>query len=42
MEDDDLFSLFQQCGEIVNVRVIRDAKTGAGKGFGYVNFKVCQ
>lgn len=29
---------FEDCGEIKNVRLIRDGKTGIGKGFGYVNF----
>jgi len=40
IRDDDLFDLFVQCGDIVNVRVVRDEKTGAGKGFGYINFEV--
>ena len=31
---------FSVCGAITNVRVIRDQKTGAGKGFGYVTFVV--
>lgn len=30
---------FKDCGEIQSVRLIRDSKTGMGKGFGYVNFK---
>nr|XP_012139182.1 PREDICTED: nucleolar protein 12-like [Megachile rotundata]XP_012139184.1 PREDICTED: nucleolar protein 12-like [Megachile rotundata] len=29
---------FEKCGEIESVRVIKDNKTGIGKGFGYVNF----
>ena len=27
-----------QCGTISSVRIVRDAATGIGKGFGYVNF----
>jgi nucleolar protein 12 len=34
-----LFEHFKECGEIDNVRVIRDNKTGVGKGIGYVSFK---
>ncbi|XP_076758470.1 uncharacterized protein LOC143427859 isoform X2 [Xylocopa sonorina] len=30
---------FEQCGEIESVRIIKDNRTGVGKGFGYVNFK---
>lgn len=29
---------FESCGEIESVRVVKDNKTGIGKGFGYVNF----
>lgn len=41
LHDDDLWSAFEDCGAIESVRVIRDQKTGIGKGFGYVNFRVC-
>ncbi|XP_054011551.1 RNA-binding protein 34-like [Hylaeus anthracinus] len=38
--DDNTFRKhFKNCGEIVSVRVVRDNKTGIGKGFGYINFK---
>lgn len=40
IQDDDLWSAFEDCGVIDSVRVVRDEKTGIGKGFGYVNFKV--
>lgn len=32
---------FAVCGEVVAVRIVRDRKTGLGKGFGYVLFEVC-
>ncbi|RZB39440.1 RNA-binding protein 34, partial [Asbolus verrucosus] len=37
-EEDDLWKLFESCGSVASVRIIRDGKTGIGKGFGYVNF----
>eukprot|EP00158_Paraphelidium_tribonemae_P002574 Partr_v1_DN25486_c0_g1_i2_m53782 putative RNA binding motif protein 34 len=36
--EEQLRVAFKDCGEIVNVRIIRDAKTNVGKGFGYVEF----
>ncbi|XP_022130003.2 RNA-binding protein 34 [Pieris rapae] len=39
IEDETLRGKFEKCGEIESVRIVRDEKTGAGKGFGYVNFK---
>ncbi|KAJ2941628.1 hypothetical protein O0L34_g14684 [Tuta absoluta] len=38
IEDETLRAKFESCGEIESVRIVRDNKTGAGKGFGYVNF----
>ncbi|CAF0757730.1 unnamed protein product [Brachionus calyciflorus] len=37
--DEDVYSHFSKCGPIEFVRLIRDNKTGIGKGFGYVQFK---
>ncbi|XP_018577173.1 RNA-binding protein 34 [Anoplophora glabripennis] len=36
--EDDLWKLFESCGPISYVRIVRDHYTGMGKGFGYVNF----
>lgn len=37
--EDELWTLFEDCGPISHVRIIRDTYTGMGKGFAYVNFK---
>ncbi|NXD29139.1 RBM34 protein, partial [Spelaeornis formosus] len=37
--DDAVREHFQVCGDIVGVRVVRDSRTGLGKGFGYVLFE---
>ena len=37
-EEDNVRKHFKKCGTITNVRLVRDTKTGIGKGFGYVNF----
>lgn len=34
-----MYQHFATCGNIDHVRIIRDNKTGIGKGFGYVQFK---
>lgn len=36
--EDQVRRHFSVCGDIVDVRLVRDAATGMGKGFGYVNF----
>ena len=38
VEDDQLWTRFVECGEIVSVRIVRDRQTSIGKGIGYVNF----
>ncbi|NXC98611.1 RBM34 protein, partial [Certhia familiaris] len=37
--DDAVREHFQVCGDVVRVRVVRDSRTGLGKGFGYVLFE---
>ncbi|XP_033368557.1 RNA-binding protein 34 isoform X2 [Parus major] len=37
--DDAVREHFHDCGEVVGVRVVRDCRTGLGKGFGYVLFE---
>ncbi|PJF19362.1 hypothetical protein PSACC_00877 [Paramicrosporidium saccamoebae] len=39
VSDESLWKVFESCGPISYVRVIRDKETGLGKGFGYVAFK---
>ncbi|XP_076666160.1 uncharacterized protein LOC143367833 [Andrena cerasifolii] len=39
IDDSTVRKHFNGCGEIESIRIIRDNKTGVGKGFGYVNFK---
>jgi nucleolar protein 12 len=36
-QEEDIMKLFSKCWEGENVRLVRDATTGIGKGFGYVN-----
>ncbi|XP_046332333.2 RNA-binding protein 34-like [Haliotis rufescens] len=38
IEENMMWSHFEPCGAIENVRIIRDRQTGLGKGFGYVLF----
>ena len=40
-EEEALRGHFGKCGEITNVRVVRDPKTLIGKGFAYVTFADC-
>jgi len=37
-KEDDISQIFEKCGEVVAIRIIRDSATGIGKGIGYVNF----
>ena len=39
-QEDTVRAHFQECGQIDNVRLIRDNFSGMGKGIGYVIFKV--
>ncbi|NXX35736.1 RBM34 protein, partial [Nicator chloris] len=39
IRDDAVREHFRVCGDIVGVRVVRDSRTGLGKGFGYVLFE---
>ncbi|KAJ3209115.1 Nucleolar protein 12 [Clydaea vesicula] len=36
--EEEIRRFFSDCGDIDNVRLIRDSKTNLGKGFGYVQF----
>jgi len=37
-QEEQLWEFFKECGDIENVRIIRDAKTNIGKGIAYVQF----
>ena len=39
-EEDQLREQFAVCGDIENVRIVRDRRFRLGKGFGYILFKV--
>ncbi|KFP69905.1 RNA-binding protein 34, partial [Acanthisitta chloris] len=39
IQDDTVREHFLVCGDILGVRVVRDRRTGLGKGFGYVLFE---
>ncbi|OCT62107.1 hypothetical protein XELAEV_18043190mg [Xenopus laevis] len=39
IEEESIRKHFSQCGDVQGVRIIRDQKTGIGKGFGYVLFE---
>ena len=39
-EEEALRQAFVECGDVEAVRIVRDSKTGAGKGFGFILFKV--
>nr|CAH7714461.1 unnamed protein product [Callosobruchus chinensis] len=38
-EEEELWKLFEPCGVISSVRIVRDPQTSMGKGFAYVNFE---
>lgn len=38
-DEEKVRETFAVCGEIENIRIVRDAKSGVGKGFGFVTFK---
>ncbi|OWF38409.1 RNA-binding protein 34-like [Mizuhopecten yessoensis] len=38
IDEEQIWSHFSDCGQIVSVRIIRDNKTGLGKGFCYIQF----
>ena len=38
-DEEALRVVFSGCGEVEGVRIVRDTKTGAGKGFGFVTFR---
>jgi len=39
LEEESLRRHFVDCGDVENIRIIRDPKTGMGKGFGYITFQ---
>lgn len=39
-QEEQLWEFFKECGDIENVRIVRDAKTNIGKGIAYVQFAV--
>ncbi|XP_054710577.1 RNA-binding protein 34-like isoform X2 [Uloborus diversus] len=42
VDDEAVWTAFDNCGKIDRVRIIRDCVTGVGKGFGYVSFSSTQ
>lgn len=40
IEEESVREHFSDCGEIENVRIVRDRRTCLGKGFGFLTFKV--
>uniref|UniRef100_A0A1I8FUY9 Nucleolar protein 12 n=1 Tax=Macrostomum lignano TaxID=282301 RepID=A0A1I8FUY9_9PLAT len=37
-DEEAVRSAFAQCGHVTNVRLVRDSRTGIGRGFGFVQF----
>ena len=40
-QEEEVRRHLEACGDIANVRLVRDSATGLGKGFGFVLFEVC-
>lgn len=38
IDEEDVRAHFEECGKIMNVRIIRDKVNLIGKGFGYIQF----
>lgn len=38
-EEEDIWAIFENCGRMLDIRIVRDMKTGIGKGFAYVTFE---
>ncbi|XP_049860200.1 RNA-binding protein 34-like [Schistocerca gregaria] len=38
-EEEEIWRIFEKCGRILDIRIVRDMKTGIGKGFAYVTFE---
>jgi nucleolar protein 12 len=38
ISEEKVWDFFGTCGQVTNVRLVRDRKTNLGKGFGYVTF----
>jgi arginine/serine-rich splicing factor 2 len=36
---DDLLALFDRCGEVLDIRIPRDRRTGDSRGFAFVRYK---
>jgi RNA recognition motif-containing protein len=38
ISEETIWEFFGSCGQVINVRIVRDKTTNLGKGFGYVTF----
>lgn len=41
-QEEDLTNIFAECGEIEEVKIIRDYETGRSKGFAFVTFETTE